>query len=88
MTRTEGKPPAPPSKEILPSNPDGLRDVVRAVMHEVLEAEADEAHGASKGERTPERHGYRSGRYRRPLVTRVGKLELRVQQDRAGRLST
>lgn len=43
---------------------------------------------ASKGERTPERFGYRSGYYGRTLVTRVGKLELRVPQDRAGRFST
>ena len=36
----------------------------------------------------PERLGYRSGYYGRTLVTRVGKLELRVPQDRAGRFST
>ncbi|MER9727028.1 IS256 family transposase, partial [Mesorhizobium sp. M0155] len=70
------------------SNPDGLHEVLRAVMQEVLEAEMDEALGASKSERTPERLGYRSGYYGRTLVTRVGKLELRVPQDRAGRFST
>ncbi|WP_446669888.1 transposase [Mesorhizobium caraganae] len=48
----------------------------------------DEALGASKGERTSEQLGYRSGYYGRTLVTRVGKLELRVPQDRAGRFST
>jgi putative transposase len=47
-----------------------------------------EALGAEKGERTPQRLGYRAGYYRRTLVTRVGKLELRVPQDRAGRFST
>jgi len=31
---------------------------------------------------------YRSGYYPRSLVTRVGKLELRVPQDRNGRFST
>jgi putative transposase len=31
---------------------------------------------------------YRSGYYERKLVTRVGVLELRVPQDRAGRFST
>ncbi len=88
MTRTEGKTASGAVKDILLSNPDGLRDVIRAVMQEVLEAEMDEALGASKGERTPERLGYRSGYYGRTLVTRVGKLELRVPQDRAGRFST
>ena len=34
------------------------------------------------------RLGYRSGYYDRSLITRVGKLELRVPQDRAGRFST
>ena len=32
--------------------------------------------------------GYRSGYYGRTLVTRVGKLELRVPQDRQGRFRT
>ena len=88
MTRIEGKTASAAVKEILLSTPEGLRDVIRAVMQEVLEAEMDEALGAAKGERTPERLGYRSGYYGRTLVTRVGKLELRVPQDRAGRFST
>jgi putative transposase len=88
MTKTEGKTASAAVKDILLSNPDGLREVIRAVMQEVLEAEMDEALGASKGERTPERLGYRSGHYGRTLITRVGKLELRVPQDRAGRFST
>ncbi len=88
MTKTEGKTASAAVKDILLSNPDGLHEVIRAVMQEVLEAEMDEALGASKGERTPERLGYRSGYYGRTLVTRVGKLELRVPQDRAGRFST
>ncbi|MBC7286094.1 IS256 family transposase [Hoeflea sp.] len=88
MTRIENKAARTAVKEILLSNPDGLREVIRAVMQEVLEAEMEEALGAAKGERTPERLGYRSGSYGRTLVTRVGKLELRVPQDRAGRFST
>ena len=47
-----------------------------------------EALGTEKGERTPARLGHRSGYYGRTLVTRVGKLELRVPQDRHGRFST
>jgi len=88
MTKTEGRTASTAVKEILLSTPDGLRDVIGAVMQEVLEVEMDEALGAHKGERTPERLGYRSGYYGRTLVTRVGKLELRVPQDRAGRFST
>lgn len=48
----------------------------------------DAALGASKGERTEGRLGYRSGYYGRTLITRVGKLELRVPQDRQGQFST
>ena len=41
-----------------------------------------------RGERVEGRLSYRSGYYSRSLVTRVGKLELRVPQDRHGRFST
>jgi len=40
------------------------------------------------GRRTPNRQGYRSGYYGRTLITRVGKLELRVPHDRQGRFRT
>src|SRR5690606_39954696 len=59
-----------------------------AVVETTLEAEMAAALGAEKGERTQERLGYRSGYYRRSLVTRVGTLELRVPQDREGLFST
>jgi putative transposase len=88
MTRVEVKTAGAAVKELLLQSPDGLREVVRAVMQEMLEAEMTEALGAEKGERTAERLGYRSGSYGRTLITRVGKLELRVPQDRAGRFST
>jgi transposase-like protein len=58
------------------------------VLQEVLEAEMTEAIGASKSERTEGRLGYRSGYYTRGFVTRLGKIELRVPQDRQGRFST
>jgi transposase-like protein len=54
----------------------------------MLEAEMEETIGAAKSERTPTRLGHRSGYYSRTLITRVGKLELRVPQDRDGRFST
>ena len=43
MTKIEGKTASAAVKDILLSSPDGLRDVIRAVMQEVLEAEMDEA---------------------------------------------
>jgi putative transposase len=68
--------------------PDWLRDVVEEVVQQVLEGEMDQALCAQKGERTPERRGYRSGYYPRTLITRVGKLTLRVPQDRNGYFRT
>jgi putative transposase len=65
-----------------------LRPLVEQVVQQVLEAEMDETLGAQKSERTPNRVGYRSGYYGRTFITRVGKLELRVPQDRQGRFRT
>lgn len=75
-------------KELLAEEEDYLRPLVGLVVQEVLEAEMSEVLGAQKGERTGGRMGYRSGYYVRNLVTRVGRLELRVPQDRQGRFST
>src|SRR3984893_15137961 len=75
-------------KEQLTEKEDYLRPLVELLVQELLEAEMNEALGAQKGERTEGRMGYRSGYYVRNLVTRVGKLELRVPQDRQGRFST
>jgi putative transposase len=88
MTEAQVKPSVVAAKELLKGNPDGLRELVRVVLQEALEAEMTDALGAAKGERTGARLGYRSGSYGRTLITRVGKLELRVPQDRDGRFST
>ena len=65
-----------------------LKGLLKESLQEVLEAEMTEAVGAGPGERTTDRVGYRSGYYSRGLVTRIGKLELRVPRDREGRFST
>jgi putative transposase len=75
-------------KDVFGSGPDGLRALVQQVVQEVLEAEMDDTVAAQKGERTPDRQGYRSGYYTRTFVTRVGKLVLRIPQDRQGRFRT
>ena len=75
-------------KELLKEEKDFLKAAIEEVVQEVLEAEMDEVIGARKGERTPNRSGYRSGYYTRGLITRIGKLELEVPQDRKGQFST
>ncbi|MGH6848704.1 MAG: IS256 family transposase [Methylocella sp.] len=72
---------------MLERDKDFLRSAVESLVHAALEAEMTEAVGAAKSGRTERRLGYRSGYYERSLVTRVGMLELRVPQDRAGRFS-
>ncbi len=73
---------------LLSSTPEVLKDLVKQALEEILEGEMSEALGAEPGERTASRLGYRSGYYTRGLVTRIGKLELRVPRDRDGRFST
>jgi len=75
-------------KAVIEGQKDFLKPLVQEVIQQVLEAEMLEAVGADRHERTEGRQGYRSGYYRRGLVTRVGRLELRVPQDRQGRFST
>ena len=67
---------------------DAMKHLLQKLLQEVLEAEMETALQDSKSERTGGRLGYRSGHYPRTLVTRVGKLELKVPQDRQGRFST
>jgi putative transposase len=75
-------------KALVEDDKDLLREIVGVALQEMLESEMDEALGARRYERGPARTGWRAGYYNRTLVTRVGKLELRVPQDREGRFST
>ena len=88
MARTKIKRKGLDWKGLLGEEKEFFKNAIQEVVQEVLEAEMDETIGARKGERSSERNGYRSGYYPRGLTTRVGKLELRVPQDRAGRFST
>ena len=74
-------------KRHLEEDRDFLKELLREVIEETLEQQMDETLGAQKGERTSARIGYRSGYYSRTLITRVGKLELRIPQDRQGHFS-
>ena len=75
-------------KALLEDDEDWLRTLLQELVQELLEQEMTRALAAAPGERTPDRVGYRAGHYPRSLVTRVGKLELRVPRDRDGRFST
>ncbi len=72
-------------KELLLEDQDLLRGLMKETLEQVPEGEISEALGAGKGERSEARLGYGSGYYGRSLIKRIGKLELRVPQDRQGR---
>ena len=84
-TRTKRTAKPRPIEALIGSDRELLKRLVKEALQEVLEAEMTEALGAGLGERTADRTGYRSGYYSRGLVTRIGKLELRVPRDREGR---
>jgi transposase-like protein len=75
-------------KQALQQDDDFLRPLIQRVIQEVLELEMEDSLHAAKSERTSARLGYRSGYYSRGLITRIGKLELRVPQDRQGHFRT
>jgi transposase-like protein len=58
MTKSEVKPAIVAVNERFSKSPDGLREIVRAVMQEMQEAEMTDGLGAEKGERRAARLGY------------------------------
>ena len=89
MTATaKGKTSVVPIEALVGQDRDLFKQLLRESLQEVLEAEMTELLGAEPGQRTDARSGYRAGYYSRSLVTRIGKLELRVPRDREGRFST
>jgi putative transposase len=88
MTRKNDKKTVNELKALIGQDDDLIRGIVQMTVQEFLEAEMNDAPGATKSERSEGRLGYRSGHYPRKLITRVGTLELRVPQDRQGRFST
>jgi putative transposase len=75
-------------KNVLMEQKDFLVPMVQEAVQTILEVEMEECLQAGKHERSAERLGYRSGYYRRRLMTRVGTMILRVPQDRGGQFST
>jgi len=62
---------------------------VQVLIEHVMREELEQCIGASWGECTPTRRGYRNGSYTRDLVTPTGRIEdLQVPRDRAGAFHT
>ena len=63
---------------------DLIRDAVRLVLQELIEAEATELIGAAPYERTPGRTNERNGHRSRLLATKAGDVELKIPKLRQG----
>ena len=62
---------------------------VQVLIEQVMREELEQCIGASWGECTPNRRGYRNGSYARDLVTPTGRIEdLKVPRDREGAFHT
>jgi putative transposase len=62
---------------------------VQVLIEQVMREELEQCIGASWGECTPERRGYRNGTYTRDLVTSTGRIEdIHVPRDREGQFHT
>lgn len=70
------------------NNKDFLKEAIKGIFQEILEEEIERHVNAAKYERSENRNGHRNGYKDRSLITRVGKLELRVPQTRDGSFST
>ncbi len=88
MTVRKLKTVAPRLEVLVAQDRDLLKALVKEALDQVLQTEMAEFLGAAPGERTERRNGYRAGYYSRGLVTRIGKIELRVPRDRNGEFST
>jgi transposase-like protein len=63
---------------------DVLRDSLRWVCQQLMEAEVSELIGAERGERNPERLTHRNGYRSRAWSTRAGEIELAIPKIRRG----
>jgi transposase-like protein len=63
---------------------DVVRESVRAVAQELMEAEVSELIGAQRGERTEDRATHRNGYRPRRWDTRAGEIELQIPKIRQG----
>jgi len=87
---SEPSPPALPEQEEFRQHLRRLAvSAVQVLIEQVMREELEQCIGASWGECTPNRRGYRNGSYSRDLVTPTGRIEdLSVPRDREGQFHT
>ena len=67
---------------------EGLKDLLAAVLDQLLDARAEEMCGAALYEQSEDRVDYRNGHRDRSLVTRIGKIEIQMPRLRGQSLLT
>ncbi len=85
-----------PSSPVLPEQEEFRQHLrclavsaVQVLIEQVMREELEQCIGASWGECTPNRRGYRNGSYTRDLLTPTGRIEdLKVPRDREGEFHT
>ena len=70
-----------------PPPADHFRTMLQTLVQQAVEAQFAQFFGAAPYERSEARQGLRNGSRTRWLVTRVGKIEIRIPRDRAGAFS-
>src|SRR5438477_1049280 len=90
VSTPEPSSPALPEQEEFRQHLRGLAvSAVQVLIEQVMREELEQCIGASWGECTPSRRGYRNGFYTRDLVTPTGRIEdLKVPRDREGAFHT
>ncbi len=88
-TPQSSTPIAPDQEEFRKSLRQLAVSAVQVLIEQVMREELEQCIGASWGECTPERRGYRNGTYTRDLVTSTGRIEdIHVPRDREGQFHT
>jgi putative transposase len=86
VSTRESSPPIQPEQEDFRQYLRRLAvSAIQVLIEQVMHEELEQCIGASWGEITPTRRGYRNGHYTRDLVTTTGRIEnLKVPRDREG----
>ncbi len=95
-TSTTGASMPEPSSPVMPEQEEFRQHLrrlavsaVQVLIEQIMLEELEQCVGASWGEITPTRRGYRNGSYSRDLVTSTGRIEdLKVPRDREGNFHT
>lgn len=72
------------AKTLIDEHSDFLKEAVRMIAAELMEAEISSQIGAARGEVSDSREAHRNGYRPRPWATRVGEIELAVPRKRSG----